>query len=218
VDVDNVSGAFNAVRHLALLGRRRIANVAAPFNSTTGMDRLEGYQKALEESKLPFDTELVAECDFTESGGYYAAQKLLSARPDAIFASSDMMALGALRAIRESSLHVPEDIAVVGYDDLPPAIQSTPSLTTIRQPIHRMGVQLVETLLDIIDNGPLPPRRVVFGTELIIRESCGMNRVLYRQDNPNIPETISEKGRKETHLELPHTEKPTKPYLNQASK
>lgn len=218
VDVDNVSGAFNAVRHLALLGRKRIANIAAPFNTTTGIDRLEGYQKALEESKLPFDTELVSECDFTESGGYYSAQKLLPAQPDAIFASSDGMALGALRAIRESGLRVPEDIAVVGYDDLPPALQSTPPLTTIRQPIHRMGVQLVETLLDIIDNGPMPPRRVVFGTELIIRESCGMNRVLYRQDTPNISGTIPERGRKENKLELPDANKTTKPYLNQTSK
>lgn len=196
VDVDNVNGAYNATRHLALLGKKRIAHIAAPLNTTTGLDRMEGYQKALDESNLLFDPALVLDCDFTESSGYYSTQKLLHQRPDAIFAASDTIALGALRAIREAGLRVPRDIAIVGYDDLPPARQASPNLTTIRQPIRRLGVKLVETLLDIIENGALPPRRVIFGTELIIRDSCGMNQVLYQQDNQH-PVPISEQERKE---------------------
>lgn len=198
VDVDNVNGAYTAARHLALLGYKRIGYVAAPYNTTTGMDRLEGYKKALQESGLPFDPTLAAESDFTERGGYYSAQKLLHQRPDALFVASDTMAIGAMRAIREAGLRVPHDIAVVGFDDLPPASQSTPALTTIRQPIRRLGVKLVETLLDIIDNGPLPPRRVIFGTELIIRDSCGMSQVLDKEDNHLQAASNSEKERKET--------------------
>lgn len=198
VDVDNISGAYNAVRHLAILGRKRIASISAPFTTTTGMDRMEGYKKALDDSGLSFDPNLVAECDFTERSGYYSIQKLLPHKPDGIFVASDTMALGAMKAIHEAGIRIPQDIAVVGYDDLPPATQTTPALTTIRQPIRRLGIQLVETLLDIIDNGPLPPRRVIFGTELIIRESCGMNLVLYKQDNHNPPVPVSEKERKES--------------------
>ncbi|MGB3715281.1 MAG: LacI family DNA-binding transcriptional regulator [Candidatus Promineifilaceae bacterium] len=175
VDVDNVSGAFTAVRHLFHLGRRRISTITGPLDTTVGLDRYEGYQKALSESRLPFDRRLCSEGDLSESSGYYSAQRLLPLKPDALFVASDIMAVGALRAIREKGLNIPEDIAIVSFDDLPPATRTTPPLTTVRQPIRRLGIELVNSLLDIIQNGPLPPRRVVFGTELVIRESCGAN-------------------------------------------
>jgi LacI family transcriptional regulator len=98
---------------------------------------------------------------------------LLEHKPDAIFAASDMMALGGLRALRDAGLSAPGDVAVIGFDDLPPVGSANPPLTTVRQPIRRMGIKLVETLLDIIENGNHPPRRIVFDTELVIRESCG---------------------------------------------
>lgn len=173
VDVDNLSGAHTAVRHLIQLGRRRIATITGPLDTTVGQDRLAGYQKALREGLLTYDNSLTVEADFTEAGGYYAARRLLPLKPDALFVASDIMASGALRAITESGLKVPNDIALVSYDDLPLSSQQTPALTTVRQPIRRMGIQLVETLLDILENGPEPPRRIIFGTELIIRESCG---------------------------------------------
>jgi DNA-binding LacI/PurR family transcriptional regulator len=86
------------------------------------------------------------------------------------------MALGAMRAIREAGLAIPDDIALVSFDDLPIASRANPPLTTIRQPIRYLGIKLVEILLDILANGPTPPRRVIFGTQLVIRESCGVNR------------------------------------------
>ncbi len=176
VDVDNVAGAHNAVRHLIRLGRRKIAHIAGPRDTTVGLDRIEGYCKALSESGLAIDENLTAECDFTEEGGYYSARRLLAQKPDAIFVGADMMAIGAMRAVREAGLRVPKDIAIVSFDDLPPATLSNPPLTTVRQPIRRLGLKLVETLLDIIENGPTPPRRVIFDTELVIRESCGERR------------------------------------------
>ncbi len=173
VDVDNVAGAYTAVRHLVHLGRRRIGTITGPLNTTAGLDRFAGYQKALNESRLPVEEQLCTEGDFTESGGHYCAQRILPFKPDALFIASDIMALGAIQAIREAGLRVPQDIAIVAYDDLVPATRSSPSLTTVRQPIRRLGVELVENLLDIIQNGTSPPRRVIFETELVIRESCG---------------------------------------------
>ena len=172
VDVDNVAAAFSAVRHLVHLGRRRIGTVTGSLNTTVGLDRFQGYKRGLSESNLSFDKLLVAEGDFTEDSGYYCAQRLLPHKPDALFIASDIMALGGMRAIHEAGLKVPEDIAIVGFDDLPPATRSNPPLTTVRQPIRRLGIKLVETLSDVIENGPNPPRRVIFGTELVIRDSA----------------------------------------------
>ena len=177
VDVDNVSAAIVAVRHLAHQGRKRIAHISGPLVTTAGLDRYEGYKQALAESDLPILPNLFVEGDFTELSGYYGAQRLLPARPDAIFVASDNMAIGAMRAISEAMLKVPADIAIVSFDDLPPASQATPRLSTIRQPIRRMGIKLVDTLVDIMENGPTPPRRILFGTELVVRESCGTMKI-----------------------------------------
>ena len=100
-------------------------------------------------------------------------QRLLPHKPDAVFVASDTMALGALRAIHEAGLTAPHDIAIVSFDDLPPATIAKPALTTIHQPVHAFGVKAVEMLLDVIKNGPTPPRQVVMETKLIVRESCG---------------------------------------------
>lgn len=178
VDVDNVQGAYTAVRHLVHLGYRRIGTITGPLNTTTGMDRLKGYQKALEESNIDYDESFVVEGDFSQGGGYYWARRLLTRSLDAMFIASDMMAIGALRALQENEKRIPEDIAIVAFDDVPDAARANPPLTTIRQPIHQMGMRLVQTLLDVIDNGSKPPRKVIFGTELVIRESCNANRAV----------------------------------------
>jgi LacI family transcriptional regulator len=120
---------------------------------------------------------LIAEGDFTELSGYYAAKRLIQHNPDAIFIASDTMALGAMRALREEDISIPKDVALVGFDDLPPSRNSIPSLTTIRQPVYRFGVKLVETLIDILTHGPEPPRKIIFDTELVIRDSCGIHAV-----------------------------------------
>jgi LacI family transcriptional regulator len=190
VDVDNITGTLVAVRHLIHQGRQRIGTIAGPLVTTAGLDRYEGYQQALRESSLSLDKNLIAEGDFSEISGYYCTQRMLPYHPDALFIASDTMAIGALRAIREAGLVVPDDIAIVSYDDLPPSSQSTPRLTTVRQPIRRMGIKLVEMLVDIIEierssaNTPHPPHRILFGTELVVRESCGALKLERTQAPP----------------------------------
>jgi LacI family transcriptional regulator len=173
VDVDNVKGSFSAVTHLVRLGHTAVATITGPLNTNVGADRLAGYRRALQERGVPVDEALIAAGDFTEQGGYYAMRRLLAQRPTAVFAASDVMARGAIRAIAEAGLAVPRDVAVVGYDDLPPATMTSPLLTTVRQPIRRLGAKAVETLLDVIAFGAEPARRIIFDTELVIRESCG---------------------------------------------
>jgi LacI family transcriptional regulator len=99
--------------------------------------------------------------------------KLIEARPQAVFAASDSMAVGAMRAVQEAGLRIPEDIAFIGFDDVPLATLTKIQLTTIRQPIHKFGVKAVELLIDVIENGKKPARRIIMDTELVIRESCG---------------------------------------------
>jgi LacI family transcriptional regulator len=176
IDVDNINAAFGAVSHLTRLGRRRIALINGPTTSTVGIDRRSGYLKALAERGFDIDETLMVESDFTEAGGYYAMRQLLTAEPDAVFAASDIMAIGAIRAIHEAGLSVPENIAVVGFDDIPLAGVADPQLTTIRQPVYQFGYQAVEILIDLIENGIDPPRRIIMDTELIIRETCGARR------------------------------------------
>jgi LacI family transcriptional regulator len=173
IDIENVDGSYNAVAHLIRLGYERIATIAGPAHSTVGIDRRQGYLLALRERGMPVDESLIVEGDFTEAGGYQAMKKLLPAEPNAVFAASDIMAVGAMRATREAGLEIPDDIAFIGFDDLPLATPPNPPLTTIRQPIFRFGVTAVETLIDLIENGAEPPRRIVMSTELVIRKSCG---------------------------------------------
>lgn len=173
VDVDNVNGAYAATTHLLRRNYRRVAHITGPQNMVSGADRLLGYKKALRERGFTFREEWVAVGDYTEAGGYAAMQQLLTAEPDAVFAASDQMAMGALRAIREAGLHVPQDIALVGFDDLLPPGNIHPRLTTIRQPVVQLGQEAVNVLLDIIRNGPSPSNRIILDTQLVIRESCG---------------------------------------------
>ena len=175
IDIDNVNSAYNAVTHLIRLGCQRIGTITGPLTSAVGIDRKEGYRKALVERGRVIDETLIKEGDFTEAGGYYAMQQILSARPDAVFAASDIMAFGAMRAVRDAGLTIPDDIAFVGFDDLPITTLSDTQLTTIRQPVVSFGAQAVETLIDLIENGTYPPRHIILDTELIIRRSCGCN-------------------------------------------
>jgi LacI family transcriptional regulator len=173
LDVDNAKSACEATRHLLGLGHSRVATITGPLNMIAGYDRYQGYLRALEECGMPFCPELVVEGDFSESGGHDAMLKLLAAKPDAVFAASDMMAIGALWALQEANLRVPEDIAVVGYDDVPLAGKTEPPLTTVRQPIQKLGSTAVKTLIDIIQHPDGIPRHVNVDTDLIIRASCG---------------------------------------------
>jgi len=173
VDVDNVAGAYTGVTHLLQLGHKRIGAITGEMRTTAALDRYTGYCKALQAHDLPVDETLISEGYFTEIGGYEAMKRLLPHKPDAVFSASDAMALGALRAIYEAGLTVPQDIALVSFDDLPPATIARPQLTTVHQPVHAFGVKAVEMLLDVMKNGPTPPQQIILDTELIIRESCG---------------------------------------------
>lgn len=172
VDSDNRAGAYLGVKHLIRLGYQRIGMISTTMN-TAAEDRTEGYRQALVEQGLPFNPDLIIEGDFTEASGYRAMQRLLSQNPDSVFVASDTMAIGALHALHDAKLRIPEDIAVVSFDDLPTAAVANPPLTTVRQPIRRTGSLAVETLLDVIETGKDPVRHIFLPTELVIRSSCG---------------------------------------------
>jgi LacI family transcriptional regulator len=170
VAADNGTAAYNAISHLLSLGRKRIALMVGSLEPYHTQERLAGYRKALNDREFPIDEELIVVTGL--DGGYSATRRLLQHRPDAIFMPT-RIALDVLRVLREAALRVPDDIALVGFDDVPLAQQTDPPLTTMRQPMAAMGKQLVDILLDIIENGPIPPRYVIFEEELVIRQSCG---------------------------------------------
>ncbi|MBE2198624.1 MAG: LacI family DNA-binding transcriptional regulator [Anaerolinea sp.] len=176
VDTDSHAGAYTAVSHLLRLGYKRIATITGPLNNIAAVKRREGYINALQNRGRAIDEALIVEADYSAAGGYTAMWQLLPQQPDAVFVASDTMAQGALQALQAAAYTVPDDIALVGYDDLPTAVHTTPPLTTIRQPIKRAGALAVTTLLDILQHGAEPARRIVLPTELVIRESCGDKR------------------------------------------
>ena len=176
VDVDNVAGARMAVEHLIRLGHQRIATITGRLDMAAGQDRLEGYRQALKAHHIPVDEGLIVEGDFTEGSGMVGMQRLLSTSPSAVFAASDMMAIGALKALHKAGWQVPQDIALVGFDDIPAASAVEPALTTVRQPIERLGSMAVEVLLSVLETSlqeEVPAQRIVLPTELVVRASCG---------------------------------------------
>ncbi|MEU6576606.1 LacI family DNA-binding transcriptional regulator [Streptomyces sp. NPDC046805] len=177
VDSDNRGGARDAVRHLLGLDRTRIAHITGPLDQTSAVDRRDGYRDVTQDA----DPQLVAEGDFTSAGGERAMRELLDRRPDldAVFAANDLSASGALRVLRASGRRVPEDVAVVGFDDmLPVAEQTDPPLTTIRQDIEEMGRLMARLLLsgpdrsDQDENAAGAPSGVVLPTTLVRRASA----------------------------------------------
>lgn len=173
VDVDNRGGARSAVDHLIAGGRRVIATIAGPADMVVSTDRLAGYREAVTEAGLGADPSLEATADFTQDGGAAAMQRLLAARPDidAVFAASDLMAAGAMSVLDAAGRRVPEDVAVVGYDDSPVASTARPQLTSVRQPIEEMGYETARLLIDLVEGSDRAPRRVILATELIQRAS-----------------------------------------------
>ncbi|MGY5882529.1 LacI family DNA-binding transcriptional regulator [Modestobacter lacusdianchii] len=172
VDADNRGGAQAAAAHLAASGRRRIATITGPLDMIAGVDRLAGYQAGLQAAGQELRSDLVAEGDFTETGGARAMAALLDRAPDldAVFVASDPMAVGALRALREAGRRVPEDVAVVGFDDAAVAERCDPPLTTIAQPLTDMTPLLTELLLRQIEGEPAESR--ICRTQLVRRASA----------------------------------------------
>ncbi|MFN8470979.1 MAG: LacI family DNA-binding transcriptional regulator [Anaerolineae bacterium] len=178
VDVDNREGAREGVAHLIKLGHRRIGCITGYLQMVAALERRDGYKQALLEAGIPIHPELIVNGDFSQESGYNRMRDLLAlpVRPSAVFVSSDTMAVGALRAIHEAELDVPDDIAMVGFDDLPAASYANPPLTTVYQPIAQLGTAAVELLIDGFDD---PQRRLVkerLPTHLVVRASCGATR------------------------------------------
>lgn len=173
VSIDNVAAAQTAVEHLIKQGRRRIATITGNLNISDGEDRLTGYRKALEASGIAYDADLVISAQFNRHHGYMGMKELLDRNFDAIFAANDAIALGIMQAASELGLRIPDDFALVGFDDLNIAIQLTPPLTTIRQPILEKGARAADLLIDLIEGKVKTPKTILLPTELIVRESCG---------------------------------------------
>ena len=172
VDADNEGGARLAVNHLVDRGRRTIATVAGPKDRAVGVDRLAGWRAALRQAGRKPDRTLIARGDFTPTGAATAATALLERRPDVdgIFVASDLMALGVLDAVRQSGRRVPDDVAIVGFDDGELARSSVPPLTTVRQPIDELGRRMADLLIAQLDHNAAP-KGLILKTELVIRQS-----------------------------------------------
>ena len=173
VDADNAGGARMAVEYLLKNGREMVATIAGPPDMAPGADRLTGYRKAMAEAGLG-DPNLVMFGDFGRVSAEHALYRLLDRRPgiDAVFAASDLMAAGVLGALRRQGRRVPEDVAVVGFEDSPLAEHTDPKLTTVRQPVEAMGTRMVQELLALIARGGQEPTQVVLDTELVLRDSA----------------------------------------------
>lgn len=173
--IDDAVGAAAMVRHLVGLGHRRIAHLAGPDGNRDAAERLRGYRDAMDAAGLPTDG-LVLAGDFTEAAGHRAGEALAAAArsgsllPDALFAGNDAMAIGAISALRAAGLHVPQDVAVAGFDDVPFAQYLQPALTSVHVPTVEMSRMAIAALLR--DGGPRPEASTL-PTQLVVRESCG---------------------------------------------
>ncbi|HUM06122.1 MAG TPA: LacI family DNA-binding transcriptional regulator [Terriglobales bacterium] len=171
--VANEAGSYAATRHLLRMGHRRLAVITGPLHLVNAMERLRGFQRALTEAKVQIEPDYVQEARFDRNSGYHAATRLLRMlpRPTAIFACNDLMALGVLLAARELGLHCPEDLSIVGFDNLDFAEFTAPPLTTVHQPGYQLGTTAARLLLERIRGSAEPVKRIVLPSELKIRNS-----------------------------------------------
>lgn len=170
--VDNVRGGYLATKHLIDKGHRRIAHIAGNLYYQVALDRVEGYKRALEESGIGFSEELVVVGNFVTEDGYRATKEVLNLGCTAIFAANDAMAYGALQAIAEEGLRVPDDIAVIGFDDLEFSSLTNPPLTTVRQPRYEMGRRSLEVLTSILRGKQEGGVKICFQPEIVERRSA----------------------------------------------
>jgi LacI family transcriptional regulator len=173
IGATNWAGGLRATEHLLSLGHRRIGLVAGPPRMLCSRALLDGYRAALEAAGVSFDPELIAQGDFYPEGGFAGGGALLSLAepPTAIFAESDQMAFGVYEAARQRGLRVPDDLSVVGFDDLPESRWGSPPLTTVRQPLAEMGLLAARTVLRLAQGEPAETPRVELATELVVRDS-----------------------------------------------
>ena len=170
---DNQGGGRLATSHLIDRGHRAIACIAGPEGVKLSSDRIAGYQQALEQAGIAIQPQLILRGDFQYQSGYHAAQRLFGNRsmPTAIFACNDLMAIGAYRFAHEKGLRIPDQLSIVGFDDIRLAAYAYPPLTTIRQSKHTMGASAAKLLLERMTNRELAPRLEILETQLVIRQS-----------------------------------------------
>ncbi|MFJ9552865.1 LacI family DNA-binding transcriptional regulator [Nocardiopsis sp. NPDC101807] len=173
VDIDNYGGARAATRYLLDRGHRRVATITGSLDMNAGQERLRGYHDVMAEAGIEVDERLVVHGDFSVEGGAESMARLLDTgpAPDAVFAGSDMMAIGGLRVLRERGLRVPDDVALVGYDDTVMAQHSDPPLSTIHQPTVQMGREMARLLVDVAIPRTVEAETVTLDTHLVVRES-----------------------------------------------
>jgi LacI family transcriptional regulator len=173
VGATNRAGAYDATRYLLALGHRRIGFITGTMDLGCARERLDGYRRALQDHGVSADANLMRYGDFQQPSGYAAAMELMNIAqpPTAIFASNDEMAFGVMEAARDRGKRVPADLSVVGFDDVPQAAQTHPSLTTIRQPLEEMGRRAARMLLDIMEHPDQPAGKIELPTTLVMRES-----------------------------------------------
>jgi LacI family repressor for deo operon, udp, cdd, tsx, nupC, and nupG len=184
VSIDNISSARKATEHLIRLGHTKIAHITGPINVILSRDRMRGYQQAMMSHDIEIDSAYIQEGDFTFESGYNQMLKLLAFEnpPTAVFAFNDEMAMGAVKAAKDSGLNVPEDLAVVGFDNIKMSSVIEPNLTTINQPKYEIGKKAMELLLKLINGESIKKKKFVMRDELVIRESCGANPELKEQN------------------------------------
>lgn len=176
---ENRLGGWQAARRLAMLGHRRMACIAGPAHLSSSTDREAGFLEGLEQAGIGRDSVRIERGDFHPDSGYQAGYRLLSGangRPTAIFCCNDLMAFGLYHAADELGLRIPQDVAVIGFDDIDLSCYLNPPMSTVRQPKLEIGQAVIAMLLGRIKDHTLPPRRVVFETALVIRGSCGEAR------------------------------------------
>lgn len=175
VTVDNVEGTRTGVAHLIALGHRDVALLGGPSRHSTAREREQGYRDAMRTAGLPVRPELVYRGDFREGGGYEGIRLLMSLprRPTAVFVANNLMTLGAFRALHEAGVRIPDEVAIVGFDDMPWATSLNPPLTAVSQPAEDIGSSAAELLLDRIARPDRPLRHLILETRLVVRASCG---------------------------------------------
>ncbi|HOJ12467.1 MAG TPA: substrate-binding domain-containing protein, partial [Clostridiales bacterium] len=172
VDVDHITGSFNAVKHLIDLGHRSIAFLNGPMLYVNSTDRLKGYRKALESYNIPYDEKLVFQGNYGRKSGYYAAKKILNLKkmPSSVFAANDRMAAGLIQGLSEEGIRVPEDISILGYDDSDIATLIAPQLTTMHVPFYDLGRKCAFEFIRSIRNTK-EGFQIIIEPELVIRKS-----------------------------------------------
>lgn len=175
ITIDDKEATRSIISHLIELGHRRISFINGYVPNRVTEQRFAGYREALSENNILFDENLVRIGNWREPSGYEAAQDFLAMtpRPTAIFAASDQMALGVMQAVADAGLSIPEDISVAGFDNIADGLATNPPLTTVHQPISKIGKEAAHILMDLLEGRQPEPRHVVFPTELIIRQSTG---------------------------------------------